>query len=463
MPAVFKPLMTSKGIALMAKAGLGAELKFTKLIIGDGQTTKTGTSITEVLSPKLELPITEGRIQQANTFTLGGVFSNAELDEPFWRRELGIIAEDPDEGEILYAYANAGDTADYIPTVTEQRIESMMYVAAAIGNAENVTVEVVPGLYAPNADFIAHKEANIHMNIANATGLSGGQLRVSLSGKTLKDGMNLYVRLIKDITEGAKLNFNETGYLPIITSDGQPIKKGAKAGAYLPLIYNNTKKAWYLIGGGGSGSGELLTRNQETIFPTTDYQYTFKLKKGTYTPNADCLDIVIDGVPQPHSAFKEIDETTFVLDSSFNIKKTTQIDVTYMNVSTVEGAETTQGAQMKVDELEKKFNSKLDKMIKTYKLPKANWSSATKKQSIQFEGLTEFSSIKIQYASPQSNVDMCSDCNIMFASSGGSTVTLKCVTIPTQDVIIDILYQGERNRYYTQNSDGTWTEHVRGN
>ena len=43
-------------------------------------------------------------------------------DTAFYMRELGIIAKDPDEGEILYAYINFGDGASAMPALTEVHI-----------------------------------------------------------------------------------------------------------------------------------------------------------------------------------------------------------------------------------------------------------------------------------------------------------------------------------------------------
>ena len=42
-------------------------------------------------------------------------FNNQKLTSPMQFCEVGVFAEDPDEGEILYAYVNAGNKGDYIP------------------------------------------------------------------------------------------------------------------------------------------------------------------------------------------------------------------------------------------------------------------------------------------------------------------------------------------------------------
>lgn len=39
---------------------------------------------------------------------------------------------------------------------------------------------------------------------------------------------------------------------PILTSEGEPITAGAKAGSFLVLAYNSDAESWYQIGGSGS-------------------------------------------------------------------------------------------------------------------------------------------------------------------------------------------------------------------
>jgi hypothetical protein len=43
------------------------------------------------------------------------VLTNTGLETGYYLCELGIFATDPDDGEVLYAYSNAGDNGDYFP------------------------------------------------------------------------------------------------------------------------------------------------------------------------------------------------------------------------------------------------------------------------------------------------------------------------------------------------------------
>ena len=93
------------------------------------------------------------------------------------------------------------------------------------------------------------------------------------------------------------------------------------------LVY--AQGAFFMAGGGsGVGGNSAAMRYKETIYPTENGQLTFTLANA-YTMNANCLDVVVDGIPQPAGAITEINAKTFKLDDGFEITTSTQIDVTY--------------------------------------------------------------------------------------------------------------------------------------
>lgn len=62
---------------------------------------------------------------------VSGHFSNAELEEGFYWREIGVFAADPDypndrSHDILYCYQNAYDTADFIPVASVETVEKTL-------------------------------------------------------------------------------------------------------------------------------------------------------------------------------------------------------------------------------------------------------------------------------------------------------------------------------------------------
>ena len=110
---------TNRGLDLEYKAQSGKELKFKRFGIGDGEL--GGTSIKELTALKNEkmqldiIKITISGTGENKKVTLRVVLNNEDVEEGFYFREIGIFAEDPDtKEEVLFLYANTGDTADYI-------------------------------------------------------------------------------------------------------------------------------------------------------------------------------------------------------------------------------------------------------------------------------------------------------------------------------------------------------------
>lgn len=136
-------VLTNAGVTLQNKVQGGATLEFTNIQMGSGQLNGQPIGpMTALISPNATVPIQGGQAIGQNTYQVEGFFTNADLSAGFWWREIGIFANDPDNGEILYAYANAGDAGDYIPTVTDQRIEKYIYFSMALANATTVNVTI---------------------------------------------------------------------------------------------------------------------------------------------------------------------------------------------------------------------------------------------------------------------------------------------------------------------------------
>ncbi|MCM3129027.1 phage tail protein [Paenibacillus provencensis] len=167
----FTKALTNKGIALQAKAQTGVELKFTRFVIGDGKLNGQAMSaLTNVINAKKTMPITKRKMEFPNQATIGFVLSNQDVTTGFYFRELGLYANDPDEGEILYLYANAGDTADYIPAAGGSNIiEESFDVLAFVGQAPNVSANINNSLV-----YVTHPEleealSNIDFDVIDST------------------------------------------------------------------------------------------------------------------------------------------------------------------------------------------------------------------------------------------------------------------------------------------------------
>lgn len=134
--------LTDAGRTLIVKALNGAQIKFTGVAVGDGTAPENVRQLRQLVHMVKRLEINS--IQQSdNCAMLDATYTNAGLKAPFYARELGSLAEDPDEGEILFSYANAGADATKVP---EERpngtLRQTFHLAVAVGDAENVTAVI---------------------------------------------------------------------------------------------------------------------------------------------------------------------------------------------------------------------------------------------------------------------------------------------------------------------------------
>ena len=108
MAGVFEEaVLTAKGIALLAKAQAGrCTIKLTKAATGDGSYSdgEALTNRTALKSKKQEFALITVTTQNQSNVYVKFIITNKQ-DTGNLKNEVGIYAQDPDEGEILYALA----------------------------------------------------------------------------------------------------------------------------------------------------------------------------------------------------------------------------------------------------------------------------------------------------------------------------------------------------------------------
>lgn len=143
MAAFPKMTLTNAGQALQTKVLAGATLTFTRIALGDGQLNGQPIApLTALISQKATVEVDSVRVVNTTTAQVAGFFSNADISTGFWWRETGVFAQDPDVGEILYGYTNAGDAGDYIPTVEDNRVEKYIFCSIAVASATTVDITI---------------------------------------------------------------------------------------------------------------------------------------------------------------------------------------------------------------------------------------------------------------------------------------------------------------------------------
>jgi len=106
------------------------------------------TTLTGLLSPIDWVPI-NSISTNGNTANILAIYQNTKLQQPTYTCEIGLFAQDPQAGEILYAYANAGAQGDTFPPYSAGPYSRQFQLAIAIGNATQVTANVPTGTWIP--------------------------------------------------------------------------------------------------------------------------------------------------------------------------------------------------------------------------------------------------------------------------------------------------------------------------
>jgi phage-related tail fiber protein len=206
--AIGKVYLTKRGRNLIAKGSAGAEIVFTRFAIGDGNLTGQAIEdLNELIHYRKTVTIGKIKPKETGILSVYGNFSNSESGG-FYYRELGLFAIDPDLGEILYAYGNAGNMAEYIPLFQEELYEKTIILNVYHGNAEQVTAVMDESLVfatkedveelASELDYKADKNlGNVSAESFRAAFASSG-LGGEVADKTTLDAVSTNVTDIKD-------------------------------------------------------------------------------------------------------------------------------------------------------------------------------------------------------------------------------------------------------------------------
>lgn len=148
-------VLTNAGATLLAKSPIGSPVPVTKWQIGtgvlpDGTNLRTRTKLVSVYTD-----VDIARVENdGNECLVTGNFVNKGYGAFTWS-ETGLFAQDPDVGEILYAYGNVGsDGGVPIPAGTTQYREVEFGVQLVFDVAANVTSTVSQSMiYATRNDL----------------------------------------------------------------------------------------------------------------------------------------------------------------------------------------------------------------------------------------------------------------------------------------------------------------------
>ena len=137
--------MTDVGADLQAKVNAGkTKLTFTKIKVGSGVNATNPLALTDVISSKWEttnfVVKQEGKVVSVDTF-----ITNNGITEAFRMSEIGLFAQDPDKGEVLYAYLTDHEP-DRMPAEGGSVVVSQeLTIGMVFSNTGNVSLTVNMG------------------------------------------------------------------------------------------------------------------------------------------------------------------------------------------------------------------------------------------------------------------------------------------------------------------------------
>lgn len=140
-----KNVVTKKGLALISEClATNKQLIFTRVLVGDGDISSNQdiSAMTNIISAKMELPITKALNEGNGQFLVRATISNSKLDIGFFPKEVGLFAKAEGGTEVLYSYTNGGDKVGFVPDKSIP-IESEIYnVRTIIGSITNAKAEI---------------------------------------------------------------------------------------------------------------------------------------------------------------------------------------------------------------------------------------------------------------------------------------------------------------------------------
>lgn len=136
-----KVYITKQGALLAAKTLQGKKIEFDHAEVGSGNLSGNAVDKTALTTKVLECPIQKVEITESTQAKVSFIFKNTDANNGFYFREIGLFAIDPDtKAKVLYAYTNAGTTAEYINNSIAEKIEKHISINVIVDNAQNVNI-----------------------------------------------------------------------------------------------------------------------------------------------------------------------------------------------------------------------------------------------------------------------------------------------------------------------------------
>ncbi len=152
-------VITGQGLAFLAKQQLGAEPNITRAVAGAGFVDPIDLeSQTAVLSPIGEMEVGPRTMVDSKIVRLPLRFSSGDITDTALIRQIGVYAEDPDEGEILYQLLQYS-VPQPLPSLEANRGVLAIFeceIDLIFANGELAQIPTSPSWFISEADLEAH-------------------------------------------------------------------------------------------------------------------------------------------------------------------------------------------------------------------------------------------------------------------------------------------------------------------
>lgn len=277
-------VLTTKGIALLAKLVSGDELEITRAQSGSGTVAVSNLpSQTAVTNPQQTLNLRTVSYPAAGTAALPAYLSNSGLTTEYTVTQIGVFANDPDDGEILFFIAQDTDGME-VPS------ESMMqgYTAEwtfnfAFGNASsvNATIDAANTVSIAEANTIANQAASAATSALNTTltaqinaitvtslgalPTAGGNMTGNIGYQNGSVRTGQIIKFLPGDNNGSGIAIGDGGTTIIGGGESASlwIPEGTAASAEAMIISNDTDIKFYVNCQNGTGAALLISFNRD--------------------------------------------------------------------------------------------------------------------------------------------------------------------------------------------------------
>ena len=244
--------LTVQGNKMILRASTGKtedRLIITKAVIGDGQLTTSIDGLTEIVSKKLEIGLSQVKEVANGQMQLQFNFDNRKVENGFYWREVGLYAKNGDSGEEkLIGYSNAKGLTSYISDKTNVIPMQRLVIALGVGDNPNVKGEVdfssaitleqlEKAINQHNIDNHAHDNRfNKYLPLAGGTVI--GNVKLNNASVGFNNGNNTY---------DAKIRIASNGNFDIGVTEDNTNKNATTQ----LLLHSQNKPKWYNSDAGG--------------------------------------------------------------------------------------------------------------------------------------------------------------------------------------------------------------------